>query len=76
MDPDQIVAKGAALFAAHRVAELDDLDPESEQRDRPKLPGITSLEHHQRDIQGLRRQRRQGRVRQGRSHSVAHPPER
>ena len=43
MDPDQIVAKGAALFAAHRVAELDDLDPESEQRDRPKLPGITSL---------------------------------
>jgi molecular chaperone DnaK len=37
------VAKGAALFAAHRVAELDDLDPDSEQRGRPKLPGVTSL---------------------------------
>jgi molecular chaperone DnaK len=44
MDPDQIVAKGAALFAAHKVAELDELDPQSGQRDRPKLPGGTALD--------------------------------
>jgi molecular chaperone DnaK len=44
MDPDQIVAKGAALFAAHKVAELDDLDPQSAPRDRPKLPGGTAPE--------------------------------
>jgi molecular chaperone DnaK len=44
MDPDQIVAKGAALFAAHKVAELDDLDPQGGQRDRPKLPGGSAPE--------------------------------
>jgi molecular chaperone DnaK len=39
IDPDQIVAKGAALFAAHKVAELDELDPQRVPGDRPKLPG-------------------------------------
>jgi molecular chaperone DnaK len=44
MDPDQIVAKGAALYAAHKVAELDELESNGERRDRPKLPGGTALE--------------------------------
>jgi len=39
MDPDQIVAKGAALYAAHQVAELGEDDPEHGSGDRPKLPG-------------------------------------
>ena len=41
MDPDQIVAKGAALFAAHKVAELDEVDPQDGHRDPLKLPGGT-----------------------------------
>ena len=41
MDPDQIVAKGAALYAANQVAELGDDDPTRTPGDRGSLPGPT-----------------------------------
>jgi molecular chaperone DnaK len=53
-DPDQIVAKGAALFAAHQVAELDD---DMGLGDRPKLPApaiinVTSKGYGARVVRG------------------------